>query len=217
MWTCSTIRLGACPSARPPLVWRFQKDLTGSGALGDLGSHALDLVRFVTGQGYTRLVSHTGTFVHGAVENWTALAWARWMWTTSPLHGGDGRRHPGHLSASPALAMAGATTKPWRFTAARAPSGMSWTTLPRDPMKFPVCIGPANAEAHVFTKLPIPDKYRWIRCSLLPTSSTATGRHGRHYFGAARSTSTRVDAVLQSGGRRPLDARCSDADRPVIF
>ena len=51
------------PFCQTPLVWRFQKDLTGSGALGDLGSHALDLVRFVTGQEYTRLVSHTGTFI----------------------------------------------------------------------------------------------------------------------------------------------------------
>ena len=39
------------PHCNTPLVWRFEKRYTGSGALGDLGSHALDLVRFVTGKG----------------------------------------------------------------------------------------------------------------------------------------------------------------------
>lgn len=51
------------PVCEIPLVWRFQKERTGSGALGDLGSHGLDLVRFVTGREYTRVVSHNGTFV----------------------------------------------------------------------------------------------------------------------------------------------------------
>ena len=32
--------------------------------MGDLGCHALDLVRFVTGKEYTRVVGHTGTYVH---------------------------------------------------------------------------------------------------------------------------------------------------------
>jgi predicted dehydrogenase len=33
-----------------PLVWRFSKKLAGSGALGDLGSHMLDLTRFLVGE-----------------------------------------------------------------------------------------------------------------------------------------------------------------------
>ncbi|SDE98731.1 Predicted dehydrogenase [Fontibacillus panacisegetis] len=32
-----------------PLVWRFRRELSGSGALGDLGSHLLDLQRFLVG------------------------------------------------------------------------------------------------------------------------------------------------------------------------
>ena len=32
-----------------PLAWRLQKDLAGSGALGDIGAHAIDLAQFVTG------------------------------------------------------------------------------------------------------------------------------------------------------------------------
>ncbi len=35
---------------RIPLVWRFRKELSGSGALGDLGSHMLDLHRFLVGE-----------------------------------------------------------------------------------------------------------------------------------------------------------------------
>jgi len=52
------------PKFGTPKAWRFNKPLTGSGALGDLGSHGLDLVRFVTGEEYTRLAGHTKTFVH---------------------------------------------------------------------------------------------------------------------------------------------------------
>jgi predicted dehydrogenase len=41
-----------------PRSWRLQKELAGSGALGDIGAHAVDLAQYVTGQ---RLVSVTGT------------------------------------------------------------------------------------------------------------------------------------------------------------
>ena len=33
-----------------PLVWRLQRDKAGSGALGDIGAHIVDLTQFVTGQ-----------------------------------------------------------------------------------------------------------------------------------------------------------------------
>ncbi|MDE0974331.1 MAG: Gfo/Idh/MocA family oxidoreductase [Candidatus Nanopelagicales bacterium] len=32
-----------------PLVWRLQKEIAGSGALGDIGSHIVDLTQYVTG------------------------------------------------------------------------------------------------------------------------------------------------------------------------
>ena len=44
-----------------PLVWRFQKDRAGSGALGDLGCHALDLVRFILDREYLSVCAHSGT------------------------------------------------------------------------------------------------------------------------------------------------------------
>ena len=46
-----------------PLVWRFVKSVAASGALGDLGCHALDLVSFVTGQRYEKVAAHLGTIV----------------------------------------------------------------------------------------------------------------------------------------------------------
>jgi len=35
--------------AQSPLTWRLQKDLAGSGALGDIGAHIIDMTQFVTG------------------------------------------------------------------------------------------------------------------------------------------------------------------------
>ena len=50
------------PKFNTARVWRFNKAETGSGALGDLGSHALDLVRFVTGEEVERVIGHLNTF-----------------------------------------------------------------------------------------------------------------------------------------------------------
>jgi predicted dehydrogenase len=33
-----------------PLSWRFQKDIAGSGALGDIGTHVLDMARYLVGE-----------------------------------------------------------------------------------------------------------------------------------------------------------------------
>jgi predicted dehydrogenase len=46
-----------------PLVWRLQKDMAGSGALGDIGAHIVDLTQYVTGQTITGVSALTETFV----------------------------------------------------------------------------------------------------------------------------------------------------------
>jgi predicted dehydrogenase len=46
-----------------PLLWRFQKDRAGSGALGDILSHSLDLGRFVLGSEVTEVAGDMATFV----------------------------------------------------------------------------------------------------------------------------------------------------------
>ena len=43
--------------AEAPLTWRMNKELAGSGSLGDIGAHAIDLAQFITGQ---HLVSVSG-------------------------------------------------------------------------------------------------------------------------------------------------------------
>jgi predicted dehydrogenase len=46
-----------------PLVWRLRREIAGSGALGDIGAHIVDLTQFVTGQSITSVTAMTETFV----------------------------------------------------------------------------------------------------------------------------------------------------------
>lgn len=48
---------------KAPLIWRFIKSVAGSGALGDLGCHLLDLVRFITGRQYVSVSGQLGRFI----------------------------------------------------------------------------------------------------------------------------------------------------------
>jgi predicted dehydrogenase len=45
-----------------PLYWRFRQENSGSGAHGDIGSHMLDLVRFLIGD-YSKICAQAGTFI----------------------------------------------------------------------------------------------------------------------------------------------------------
>lgn len=45
-----------------PLVWRLQKKLAGAGALGDIGSHAIDLARYLNAE-FNSVVGHMTTFI----------------------------------------------------------------------------------------------------------------------------------------------------------
>ena len=46
-----------------PLVWRLQADKAGSGALGDIGAHIVDMAQFVIGDRLTGVSALTETFV----------------------------------------------------------------------------------------------------------------------------------------------------------
>jgi predicted dehydrogenase len=46
-----------------PLVWRVQRERAGSGALGDIGAHIIDMAQWVTGQRITGVSGLTDTFV----------------------------------------------------------------------------------------------------------------------------------------------------------
>jgi len=56
-----------------PLLWRFQGDVAGSGAHGDLNAHIIDLVRFVTGE---EVVTVEGAIEHTFIEERDLLAGA---------------------------------------------------------------------------------------------------------------------------------------------
>ncbi|MFK0119143.1 Gfo/Idh/MocA family protein [Streptomyces sp. NPDC090994] len=46
-----------------PLTWRLRKELAGSGALGDLGAHIVDLAQYLTGERLAGVSALTETFV----------------------------------------------------------------------------------------------------------------------------------------------------------
>lgn len=46
-----------------PLTWRLQRDLAGSGALGDLGAHIIDVAQFLTGDHLSAVSALTETFI----------------------------------------------------------------------------------------------------------------------------------------------------------
>lgn len=45
-----------------PLVWRLDKQVAGSGSLGDLGAHSVDLARFLVGE-FDRVIGMNKTFI----------------------------------------------------------------------------------------------------------------------------------------------------------
>jgi predicted dehydrogenase len=49
--------------AEAPLTWRMKKELAGSGALGDIGAHIIDLTQYITGQRLTSVSGMLETFV----------------------------------------------------------------------------------------------------------------------------------------------------------
>jgi predicted dehydrogenase len=62
-----------------PLTWRLQKERAGSGALGDIGAHVIDLTQYITGEELAGASALTETFVKerplpGAVRGLSARA-----------------------------------------------------------------------------------------------------------------------------------------------
>jgi len=48
-FSCS-LRPGWIADDNFPIVWRLQSKIAGSGALGDIGAHSIDLARFLVGE-----------------------------------------------------------------------------------------------------------------------------------------------------------------------
>lgn len=146
------------PRANTPLVWRYIKKRTGSGALGDLGCHALDLVRFVVGKEYVNIVGHTGTYVNerrltqgegtGTVD---VDDFCNYMADME-----DG------VSASFQITRFGFGRGNYQRMEIYGSDGAivySLDATPGQEDEIEVCAGDIQADAHVFSKLPIPQKY----------------------------------------------------------
>jgi predicted dehydrogenase len=77
--------------AASPMTWRLRKDTAGSGALGDIASHAIDQVQYLLGDTVTEASGRLQTFVgrrpgrDGALEDVTVDDAA---WATLALSGG---------------------------------------------------------------------------------------------------------------------------------
>ena len=57
-------RQGWAGSPDIPLIWRFDKNQAGSGSLGDLGAHVIDMARFITGDEFAEISGAiTETFI----------------------------------------------------------------------------------------------------------------------------------------------------------
>ncbi len=50
-------------SPEGPLTWRYSKERAGAGVVGDLLSHGIDLVSYVTGQRFESVTATTGIFI----------------------------------------------------------------------------------------------------------------------------------------------------------
>ena len=146
------------PRVDCPLAWRFIKNRTGSGALGDLGCHALDLVRFVLGKEYTNIVGHTGTYVkERKLEKGEGVGqvdvddFCNYMADME-----DG------ISASFQITRFGFGRGNYQRMEIYGSEGAIVYSLDATPGledEIEVCSGDINADAHVFSKLPIPQQY----------------------------------------------------------
>lgn len=55
-------RAGWGRDAQRPIEWRLQQEFAGTGVLGDIGSHIIDMVEWMTGERITRLTADLNTF-----------------------------------------------------------------------------------------------------------------------------------------------------------
>jgi predicted dehydrogenase len=76
--------------AAVPLTWRLQQERAGSGALGDIGAHAVDLAQYLSGEHLTGVSGLTTTFI-----------------AERPLAGGDAEGEVGPVTVDDAALFTG--------------------------------------------------------------------------------------------------------------
>lgn len=145
-------------SYHTPLLWRFQKKHTGSGALGDLGCHALDLVRFVTGKEYCKIIGQSGTFIGerekldgGGKGNVDVDDYCNYM---AEMDGGT--------AASFQITRFGFGRGNYQRMEIYGSKGALVYMLDVEPDvdELEICFGDVHERTRVFTKVPIPREYQ---------------------------------------------------------
>ena len=84
-----------------PLSWRLDRQKAGSGALGDIGAHVVDLAQFITGESVTGVSAVLETFVHErpVADEFTGLSGASsGSGATGPVTVDDAAAFLGRLS-----------------------------------------------------------------------------------------------------------------------
>ncbi len=67
-----------------PYLWRFNKVVTGTGALGDLGAHMIDSARFLVGE-FKSVSALMRTFVPERRDPATGYDASKWKWTITSV------------------------------------------------------------------------------------------------------------------------------------
>jgi predicted dehydrogenase len=98
-----------------PLTWRLQKARAGSGALGDLGAHLVDLAQYLTGTLITEVSGTTATFVGERPLPQSTAGDRR----TGPVSVDDAALFSAHFGPAPAASSTLGTFEATRFAAGR--------------------------------------------------------------------------------------------------
>ena len=185
------------PRCNTPRVWRFVKSRTGSGAMGDLGCHALDLVRFVVGGDYTRVVGHTGTYVTERKRlDGTGMGpedvddFCNYM---ADMEGG--------VSASFQITRFGYGRGNYQRMEIYGSEGAIVYTLDAEPGRedeLEVCAGDVYADAHTFVKLPIPEHCRSDQMQSFADIINGSADGKAATIADGRSNQRVLDAILRS-------------------
>jgi predicted dehydrogenase len=165
-----------------PLAWRLQKHLAGSGSLGDIGAHAIDLAQFITGQRLTSVSGMLETFVKQRPK----LASASGLSGTASDEMGDvtvddlalftGRFDGGAVGSFEATRMSTGRKNALRIEVAGSKGAISFDLEDLNSLGFYDATAPAGRQG--FTKIMVTEPEHPYMEAWWPTGHTLGYEHG---------------------------------------